>query len=270
MVPNIASWDDLALAYEETDYSTGQHERTIFAAVDDDDTVYFGTSNLAKRNLCFDVVSSLLKPVPDKDIYPEWTTDKNGLTRAQDTNTSSSPSPFYIKRPMLAQYAVFKKHNVLKLIPEALLEEAQTMEFLTQHPHPRIVRYHGCRVRRERIVGLVLDQHPHTLTDYVQNEIGTIDKEPFMDALASAIHHLHALGWAHNDVNPGNVLIDPSDLPVLIDFGSARPLGRKLGTSRGTDGWIDSSMKDYHTSEVKHDEYAINKIRAWLDAPTFD
>lgn len=171
---------------------------------------------------------------------------------------------------MLALYDVFKKHNVLRLIPKALLDEAQTMEFLTQHTNPHIVQYHGCRVRRGRIVGLVLNRHPHTLTDYLKDKVGTIEKEPFMDALISAIHHLHALGWAHNDLNPSNILVDTSGLPVLIDFGSAQPVGNKLGTSRGTDGWIDSSMDDYHTSETKHDEYAIEKIRSWLDAPIFD
>ena len=261
----------MAFAYEETDDDTGQHRQTIFAVVDGDDVAYFGSSSLAKKDLSFDVVVSLLEPIPDEDIYPLWAADGNdgnGLTRAGETHTP--PSALYIKRPMLAQYAVFRKHNVLPLIPKALLEEAQTMEFLTQHKHPHIVQYHGCRVRRGRIVGLVLDQHPHTLTAYLKDRVGPIDKEPFMDALRSAVHHLHALGWAHNDVNPGNILVDACGLPVLIDFGSAQPVGNKLGTSRGTDGWMDSSMDDYHTSETKHDEYAIDKIRSWLDAPTFD
>ncbi|EPE04313.1 serine threonine-protein kinase [Ophiostoma piceae UAMH 11346] len=274
MAPTVTSWDNLAFAYEETDDDTGQHRQTIFAVVDDDDVAYFGTSNLSKKYLSFDTVTSLLEPVPDEDVYPQWTTDENegnegnDLTRARETDTP--PSAVYIKRPMLAQYAVFKKHNVLPLIPNALLEEAQTMEFLTQHPHPHIVRYHGCRVRRGRIVGLVLDRYPHTLTAYLQDKVGTVDKEPFMDALQSALHHLHALGWAHNDLNPSNILVDPRGLPVLIDFGSAQPVGNKLGTSRGTDGWIDSGMQDYHTSETKHDAFAIDKLRSWLDAPTFD
>jgi hypothetical protein len=59
-------------------------------------------------------------------------------------------------------------------------------------------------------------------------------------------------------------------MPILIDFGSSRPIGVKLGTSRGTKGWIDGDMKDYHTSDKKHDFYALGKIRSWLDEPIFD
>lgn len=56
-------------------------------------------------------------------------------------------------------------------------------------------------------------------------------------------------------------------MPVLIDFGSAREMGATLGTSRGTKGWIEGEMKDYHTSDKRHDLFAIDKIRVWLDAP---
>lgn len=49
--------------------------------------------------------------------------------------------------------------------------------------------------------------------------------------------------------NPTNILVDDEGMPVLIDFGSAREIGAKLGTSCGTKGLIDEEMKDYHTSE---------------------
>ena len=29
-------------------------------------------------------------------------------------------------------------------------------------------------------------------------------------------------------------------------------------------------MKDYHMSDPGHDLFALGKIRAWLDAPSFD
>lgn len=140
------------------------------------------------------------------------------LTKAPDT----LPPNIYIKRPILLLYDVFQEHSVLNLIPKGLLEEAKAMEILSQHSHPNIIHYHGCRVRRGRIVGLVLDRHPNTLTDYLNNKVEIVDKEPFMQALESAIRHLHSLGWAHNDLNPGNVLVNKAGMPVLVDFGSAR------------------------------------------------
>ncbi|KAK3307161.1 uncharacterized protein B0T15DRAFT_166371 [Chaetomium strumarium] len=84
-----------------------------------------------------------------------------------------------------------------------------------------------------------------------------------MAALESAIRHLHSLGVAHN----GNVMVNAEGIPVLIDFGSSRAIGKKLGPSRGTAGWIEGDPSDYDTSDDGHDLYALEKIRAWLDNP---
>lgn len=166
----------------------------------------------------------------------------------------------YIKRPDFGLFHCFQKHNVLSLIPKGLLEEAETMEKISKHPHPHIVRYHGCRVRRGRITGLVLDRHAHTLQDYLKNQVGPVDKELFMRALTSAIDHLHSINSAHNDLHLGNIL-DEKGMPVLIDCGSSREIGAKLGTSRGTKGWIEvEEMKDYDTSDKGHDMFALRKI----------
>ncbi|KAK0111133.1 hypothetical protein ONS95_001509 [Cadophora gregata] len=94
--------------------------------------------------------------------------------------------------------------------------------------------------------------------------------EPFLEALESAIHHLHSLNWAHNDLNPRNILVNEAGMPVLIDFGSSHEIGKKLTTSRGTKGWIDGDMKDYTTSEKRYDTPALAKIRVWLDKQVSD
>ena len=91
-----------------------------------------------------------------------------------------------------------------------------------------------------------------------------------MDALESAVSHLHSLGLAHNDLHPGNVLVDDRGAPVLRDFEAAREIGAKLGIRRGTEGWIEGEMEDYHTSDKRHDLFALGKIRAWLDNPTLE
>ncbi|KAG8169406.1 hypothetical protein KVR01_000151 [Diaporthe batatas] len=265
MAAKVTAWEDLVFFHEEVDDETGEFKHSTFALVDDDDVAYFGESNHPRHSITFDQLTSALVPIPDNDVFPEWAFHCGKLTLAQDTLMD-----YYIKRPNLPLYDVFKEHNVLELIPKDLLEEARVMEVLAEHPHPNIVRYHGCRVHRGLITGLVLDRHPNTLTDYLRNKIGSLDKGPFMKALELAIHHLHSLGLAHNDVNPGNILVDLEGMPVLIDFGSARAIGAKLGTSRGTKGWIDVSMDDYHTSDKQHDLFALEKIRDWLDNPTFD
>ncbi|KAK8001732.1 kinase-like protein [Apiospora marii] len=165
------------------------------------------------------------------------------------------------------------------------------------------------RVRRGFVTGLVLDRHACSLEDYLGGEEEGGDgsgrcvellqnqdsKKRFVDELESAVQHLHALGWAHNDIQPGNVLVairpgtgvanrdhDGSRAqgrppgkaavvirPILIDFESARRVGEKLGTSRGRDGWIDCDRKDYRTSEVCHDVWALDRMHEWVDGYPF-
>ncbi len=143
------------------------------------------------------------------------------------------------------------------------------MEIISQHPHPNIIQYYGCRVNRGRITGLVLDNHPNNLTDYMKIN-GSVEKEPFMEALKSAVYHLHSLGCAHNNINPGHILVNKEGMPVLVDFGSARTIGAKLGSGLGTVGWYDGEIQDYSTSDTPNDLSALENISRWLDFPTFD
>ena len=59
---------------------------------------------------------------------------------------------------------------------------------------------------------------------------------------AAGLHDLHALGFAHRDVKPENVLISRSGHIKLVDFGSAARLdengkvvGVWMGRARGLD-----------------------------------
>nr|POF07087.1 hypothetical protein CFP56_31711 [Quercus suber] len=38
------------------------------------------------------------------------------------------------------------------LLPRMLLEEVEVLETLQQSPHPNLVQYHGCVVKRDRAV----------------------------------------------------------------------------------------------------------------------
>lgn len=46
-----------------------------------------------------------------------------------------------------------------------------------------------------------------------------------LDGVADALAFLHASGWVHADVKPGNLLLDRRGLAKLIDFGSLRRRG---------------------------------------------
>ncbi len=47
------------------------------------------------------------------------------------------------------------------------------------------------------------------------------------DEIGGALDALHAAGWWHGDVSPANVLLGADGRPLLIDFGTARRLGRR-------------------------------------------
>jgi serine/threonine protein kinase len=269
MPPVISSWSELAKSglYETFDKETHEFLYTAFIVVDDDDALYFGLLRIPKLQITLDQAASALQQVPDEDVFPEVPQDAQLTIAPDDLDLDAC----YIKRPRLSMYHEYKKDDCLYAIPTLVLDELHALQAVSQHPHPGIIRYHGCRVRRGRITGLVLDRHPHSLRDHVQDGAGHMEKEAFMAALESAVRHLHsAVGFAHNDINPANILVDAAGMPVLVDFGSSREIGRKLGASRGTPGWIDGDPLEYDTSEERHDWSALEKIRAWLDNPTFD
>src|SRR3954463_3214979 len=115
------------------------------------------------------------------------------------------------------------------------------MELLLRNPHPNITRYHGCLVKRDRIVGIVLERYPMTLKHRLENGIGHFNVESCISKITSAVGHLHSLRLAHNDLTPMNVIVDEPDMPVFIHFGSCQPFGCKLITA-GTLGWIDEDF----------------------------
>jgi len=90
-----------------------------------------------------------------------------------------------------------------------------------------------------------------------------VNTDEFMAKLEDAVHHLHSLGLAHNDLNPNNVMADESAMPVLIDFGLCRPFGKRLMRA-GALGWCDDTI---FSSDKQHDVSGLEKMRKWLVDP---
>lgn len=279
MTPKITQWSDFAHISDEVDPETGEFGYTMLVAVDADDGIHYADLPIPKSKASPQQAADALQPVPDCHIFPKWPSSPGKsnmcLTKASQL-LQANGSRFFVKRPNLSQYDILKRHNAVHILAQALLEEAYAMEFLCQHPHPNIVRYHGCCSRGDYLTGIVLDRYPRTLADLVEN--GTtpgvsFDKAKFMGALQSAICHLHSLGWAHNDLNPTNILVNEVKgadvVPILIDFGSARKVSAPLGMSRGTSGWIEGPIEGYVTSRREHDLFALNKIKGWLGEDGF-
>ncbi|KAI9800500.1 MAG: hypothetical protein M1825_004048 [Sarcosagium campestre] len=251
----IKSSRDLYVLCEAFSMEDDEHGNPIFlyssfGYMTDDHIAYFGKSKLRKYDLTPKDIIESLERIPDEDVYP---LAPNSITVTEKPTNDK----FYFKGPKLDN--AFRGTDLLQKL---LLQEVNTLELLTRNPHANIINYHGCVIRRGRIVGFVLDRLPRTLEDRLKNDAEKIDIEICMGKIQSAVDHLHSLGLAHNDLTPHNIMVDKNDSPILIDFGSCGPFGATLITA-GTPGWID---EDYAESGARFDRLALTKIRAWLES----
>jgi WD40 repeat protein/serine/threonine protein kinase len=61
------------------------------------------------------------------------------------------------------------------------------------------------------------------ITDYVhQNHLATRRRLELFTGVCDAVHHGHQRGVIHRDLKPGNIVVDASGQPKIIDFGVAR------------------------------------------------
>ena len=75
------------------------------------------------------------------------------------------------------------------------------------------------------------------LTDYADQEQLSIRQRVSLFAkMCEAVHHGHQKGVIHRDLKPGNILVDSSGEPKIIDFGVARSTGSDIAiTTMQTD-----------------------------------
>ncbi|KAK0708427.1 kinase-like domain-containing protein [Lasiosphaeris hirsuta] len=217
-----------------------------------------------------EAIHAAMYKVPDDALFPKLP-DGECVPTVPDSHAGPD---FYTKRPgHLESLMSHNGDNHLTdtlTIPDLVLHEARMLDLLSQHSqHPNIVRYHGYRVRRGFITGLVLDMVPGSaLTECMfAGELHKIDKEPFMAALESAVDHLHhVVGIAHNDICPANVMIRPDGMPCLIDFNSAAKIGHPKPWACFTLPWHDEKGNQ-RISQKRHDLYGLAKLRWLLDHP---
>ncbi|KAI0407488.1 kinase-like domain-containing protein [Xylaria palmicola] len=252
--PILTSLQDLTIL-EALDPETHELKYVTFYHVTSNDELYFGQLYKQKKNISLADYSLALDHVRDEEIYPlvsEGTPLKVAPDHWDDTTA-------FIKRPGLNCYETMKGSDY---VPEGILQETLIMEQISIASHPNIITYLGCRVKRGRITAIVLERLDQTLTQLSWTPaFHQLDHDSFFKAVESAVCHIHSLGLAHNDINPDNIMIKDG-MPVLIDFGSCQPFGMNL-QSLGTDGWYE----EFFTSETKHDEFSLKKLKQWLQKP---
>jgi len=233
----ITSMDDVEVTtvYDSTGMSTIKEVKYCYwllGSVHDEDALYMGTikDNTPPSEHSLEKIKKVLNRVEPELIFPPlpfpWWHVRTRVTVADDVDANPPPH-LYFKRPWIGNLDV---NDQVSYVALWFAHEIKQLEKLARcPPHPNLLRYHGCRVRKGRVTGALLgrvagqDLHSHLESG------GTINKNVFFRALESAIEYLHnVVGLVHNDIHPGNIMVSPDGVPTLIDLGAAFPEGEDI------------------------------------------
>lgn len=110
-------------------------------------------------------------------------------------------------------------------------------EVLERVAHPNIVRSLGPRPPRHLLMEHLDGPSLRQVLDETPDELKVNDVLRTGVHVGAALARVHSAGYLHLDIKPGNVILS-AGRPVLIDFGTARPIGYRAKKSMGTDGYI--------------------------------
>jgi len=111
-----------------------------------------------------------------------------------------------------------------------------------------------------------------TITAYAEDkELGTRQRLQLFAKVCDAVHHGHQKGIIHRDLKPGNILVDSSGEPKIIDFGVARAtdsdiavttLQTDIGELIGTLQYMSPEQceADPHDLDTRSDVYALGVV----------
>ncbi|MET9319608.1 serine/threonine-protein kinase [Streptomyces sp. NPDC003038] len=136
--------------------------------------------------------------------------------------------------------AALKFLSTAGLAPRQARQLAETAQrevaFSREASHPHLIRvYETIEVRDSTHPGLdgalvlVMERAERSLLDLLHAAEGTAagpvpDAGTLLTQMCEALVHLHASGWVHGDLKPGNVLLMPDGSVRLADFGLATRL----------------------------------------------
>jgi eukaryotic-like serine/threonine-protein kinase len=111
--------------------------------------------------------------------------------------------------------------------PDQLRRFRQESQALARLQHPGIAQIYESNTAdtgfgpqpyfaMELIRGLPLDEYAET------HRLGARQRLMLMGKVCEAVHHAHQRGLIHRDLKPGNILVDETGQPKILDFGVAR------------------------------------------------
>lgn len=217
------------------------------------------------------------RPGPTSSFYEKRQLvvhDRGPVLEPQWTTLPSCPPGCFIKTP-----AWFAYDGTFDL-EQQILREVRTCEILRRNPHPNLATYLGCIANNGRVSGIIFERYAFTLQEKVNPN--HLSKQSFisggrplidhatkacLEAVKSAIDHLHSLGLTHNDITPSNIMYnDKTGVWVVTDFDSCRHIGESIRDTqtKRTHGWF---MPDTDLADQRNDHDALLELRTWLLGP---
>ncbi|RSL69731.1 hypothetical protein CEP54_002108 [Fusarium duplospermum] len=239
--------------FDDTDECVSTY--TLVMIVDQDSyAAWIGTVNAPRDQVSLEQAVNCLSRIPDKAIYPPVTPDMQTVATCSfilDENT-------WLKRPLIHAYS---KKDPTNWAANVFLDEIKAHQLVEEHPHRNLVKFKACLEKDGLVVGVLQKRYPTALNFRVEaRSQPPYDATAFYQDIEAGLRHLHSLGFAHNDLNPSNVMIDAEDRPIIIDLGAATPLGQVLHQG-GTPGWCDGYQM---TSCVANDEIGLRLMKEYL------
>jgi len=150
-------------------------------------------------------------------------------------------------------------------------------QILARLRHPHIAQVYDAGTHQdngEAIPYFAMEYVPSArpITDYVtSHKLDTRQRLELFAKVCDAVHHGHQRGIIHRDLKPGNILVDASGEPKIIDFGVARAtdsdmtittLQTDIGQLIGTVQYMSPEQceADPHDLDVRSDVYALGVL----------
>jgi eukaryotic-like serine/threonine-protein kinase len=148
--------------------------------------------------------------------------------------------------------------------PELIRRFQQESETLGRLQHPGIAQIYEAGAAEtpfglqpyfamELIQGMPLVEYAE------EHKLNTRQRLELMIAICEAVEHAHQRGIIHLDLKPGNILVDESGQPKILDFGIARATDSDAQAARETDmGQILGTLAYMSPEQVLADPLALD------------
>ncbi|MGZ4811721.1 MAG: tetratricopeptide repeat protein [Terriglobales bacterium] len=165
-----------------------------------------------------------------------------------------------------------KPHRIvaLKVIKPGYADEEMTRRFeqesqaLGRLQHPGIAQIYEAGSAEtafgtQPFFAMELVEGESLLTYAREHKLKTRQCLELMARICDAVHHAHQRGLIHRDLKPGNILVDASGQPKILDFGIARITDSDQQATRQTDiGQLVGTLPYMSPEQVMADPFEID------------